>query len=226
MPLLHIHSCPRRPAYTTQAGSGPYPAEHTTISDLPDHTIYRPSSVEPGLSLPVVVWGNGACSANGTYFANLLHEVASHGFFVIANGLPDGSGRTTSDLQKAALDWVTSSAAPDFVDSSKISTSGQSCGGLESYDFSGDERVSVLGIFNSGFLRASEADSTVPGIQKPIFYFVGGEEDIAYKNVSLLVVIVMSLMEYLLTRGYRPKGTLVFCRSLHLPGRGIYPWAI
>ncbi|PGH18243.1 hypothetical protein AJ79_00582 [Helicocarpus griseus UAMH5409] len=168
-----------------EGGSGPYTAHYTTIPALPDHTVYLPIEVPADLTLPVLIWGNGACSADGTMFLNLLNQVASHGFFVLASGTPGGSGSTTSQLMADALDWVSQNAGSGdyaFIDASRVSVSGQSCGGLEAYDMVGDERVGTIGIFNSGFLDEGEAQSVVPGITKPTFYFLGGESDIAYPN--------------------------------------------
>jgi len=41
---------------------------------LPDHTIYRPDNLSAlnGTSLPIVVWGNGACVNAGTLSATSL----------------------------------------------------------------------------------------------------------------------------------------------------------
>ena len=38
--------------------------------------------------MPVLVWGNGACSDDGTSAQNMLAQVASHGFVAIASGPP------------------------------------------------------------------------------------------------------------------------------------------
>jgi dienelactone hydrolase len=137
------------------------------------------------VKLPVLIWGEGGCAANGLAFARFLTEIASHGFFVIASGAPNGSGSTTSKMMKDAIDWIVSKAgsrAYASVDASKIAVAGQSCGGVEAYDMKMDERVSVLGIFNSGLLQnTAEAGK----VKKPIFYFLGGGSDIAYANVSL-----------------------------------------
>jgi len=119
-------------------GSGPYKANYTEDATLPDHTIYVPKTPPPAnIKLPVIVWGNGACMAVGTMFYNLLNEIASHGFMIIANGKPMGggdSGMTTyKDLLKS-IDWVTTNpAAKKYgnIDTSRIVAAGQSCGGLE-----------------------------------------------------------------------------------------------
>jgi hypothetical protein len=61
---------------------------------LAKHTVYRPedmSAVGPG-GLPILAWGNGACSADGNSFRYFLTEIASHGYLAIANG-PIGPDR-------------------------------------------------------------------------------------------------------------------------------------
>lgn len=69
------------------------------------------------------------------------------------------------------------------IDTSKIATAGQSCGGLESYSASyHDERVKVTTLFNSGLLSA-EKSYLLAELKVPVAYFVGGPKDIAYLNV-------------------------------------------
>jgi hypothetical protein len=81
------------------------------------------------------------------------------------------------------------------VDASRVAVAGQSCGGLEAYQMRDDPRVGYLGIFNSGFLDLpgflggllgipGEGPETIEEVDLPVFYFLGGEEDIAYPNVS------------------------------------------
>ncbi len=63
-------------------------AEPTLIT----HTVYRPTDLTPftpGKRLPVVAWGNGACSNAGLLFQTFLTEIASHGYLVIASGPKD-----------------------------------------------------------------------------------------------------------------------------------------
>lgn len=93
------------PAQAAPGGSGPYPADYETTIRLYNHTIYRPSTL-PAEKLPIVVWGNGACRADGTWFENILKEFASHGFLVIANGRPGGTGSTDADMLIDAIDWA------------------------------------------------------------------------------------------------------------------------
>jgi hypothetical protein len=42
--------------------TGPYKSEYSTDPNLPKHTIYAPLNAPEGIKLPVLIWGNGACS--------------------------------------------------------------------------------------------------------------------------------------------------------------------
>jgi len=69
-------------------GSGPYKAAMEMDSTLPDHTIYRPEDMSAlnGVTLPLVIWGNGACANAGNSFSNFLTDISSYGFLAIALG--------------------------------------------------------------------------------------------------------------------------------------------
>jgi uncharacterized protein len=69
------------------AGTGPFPAVAESRSDLPNHVLYRPAQL-PKQALPLYVWGNGGCSDNGLGHGAYLREIASHGYVVIALGVP------------------------------------------------------------------------------------------------------------------------------------------
>lgn len=174
------------PVSAAPAETGPYPAGYVTSASLPNHTIYRPNSL-PAESLPIFVWGNGGCSANGTMSLNFLQEIASHGFLVIANGSPNGSGSTTAAMMTQSMDWAEAeNARPDSeyygkLDTTRIAVAGWSCGGLEAYEVSNDPRVTTTGIFNSGLLNDAN-DYQLTRLTKPIAYFTGGPTDIAYQN--------------------------------------------
>jgi len=76
---------------------------------------------------------DNSCRADGTGFKNSLLEVASHGYIVLANGAPGGSGQTTFQMGMESLNWLDKNAGQGkyaAVDKSKVAVAGQSCGGL------------------------------------------------------------------------------------------------
>ncbi|GAA3786424.1 hypothetical protein GCM10022226_00660 [Sphaerisporangium flaviroseum] len=174
------------PTAAAVGGSGPYPADYETSTGLANHTIYRPGTLPPE-KLPIYVWGNGGCSANGTSQLNFLREIASHGFLVIASGSPNGSGSTTSQMLTQSIDWAVAENGRQGgkyygrLDTSKIAVGGFSCGGLEAYAVSNDSRITTTTIFSSGLLNDSD-DYQLRRLTKPIAYFIGGSSDIAYPN--------------------------------------------
>jgi hypothetical protein len=167
-------------------GSGPYPAGYETASSLPNLTIYRPTNL-PCEKLPVLAWSQGGCSANGLSSQNFVREIASHGFLVLANGSPNGSGSSTASWLTQSLDWAVAENARQGskyygrIDTTKIAVAGWSCGGLEAYEVSNDPRVTTTAIFSSGLLNDAN-DFQLRRLTKPIAYFIGGSSDIAYPN--------------------------------------------
>lgn len=148
----------------------------------------------------------------GLRFRAFHNEVASYGAFIIANGvsyidedelvqqeddpnLPPASDQAPEDLT-AAIDWVYQYAGKGeykHLDRTRIGVWGQSCGGLEAYGAGAtDDRVHHLGIFNSGLLPGSPVPANISLIEKPVFYVIGGEDDVAYPNVRGPVNIACS----------------------------------
>ncbi|WP_007025774.1 alpha/beta hydrolase [Saccharomonospora iraqiensis] len=168
-------------------GTGPYPASYDTTLTLPDHTVYRPDTLPTDEKMPIVAWGNGACRADGTWFENILTEFASHGYLVIANGEPGGSGSTDADMLIDAVDWaIERNSRPwsDYygkLDTDNIAVMGQSCGGLETMEVADDPRITTTVMWNSG-LMSSWDKRLLDDLHAPIAYFIGGPEDIAYDN--------------------------------------------
>lgn len=77
---------PVRP-YDQPLGSGPYKAIMATDESLPAHVLYYPKDLARAGKLPIVAFGNGACINAGNRFRYFLTEIASHGYFVAANGV-------------------------------------------------------------------------------------------------------------------------------------------
>ncbi len=70
----------------TALGSGPLHAIMEVDPGLPTHTLYHPADLAAAGTLPVVVWGNGACANGGDRFRWFLSDIASYGYLVIAVG--------------------------------------------------------------------------------------------------------------------------------------------
>jgi hypothetical protein len=186
-------------------GTGPFSAIMETDPTLPTHTVFRPQNLYPfgeGEKLPIIAWGNGACANSPWEHVNFLSEVASHGFLVVAIGPMPGEGDKRSEKSSSsqltdAIDWAIAQngneESPLYgkLDTSRISVSGMSCGGLQALEAGPDPRVSTAVICNSGILP--NPGSGMPGMPKlskdhleklhtPILYLLGGESDIAYNN--------------------------------------------
>ncbi|MDB6035766.1 MAG: hypothetical protein JWM16_6104 [Verrucomicrobiales bacterium] len=188
-------------------GSGQYKALMTSDKTLPTHTVFRPKDLSAfggKATLPVVVWGNGACANSPWEHVNFLSEVASHGFLVIAIGPMPAEGQrggaggpTRSQFLVDAIDWAIaqnsekSSRFYQKLDTKKIAVAGMSCGGLQALEIAPDARISTTLICNSGILPdAGSGRGGMPKLAKehlaklhtPTIYILGGEKDIAYKN--------------------------------------------
>jgi hypothetical protein len=160
-------------------GTGPYAAQKAIDPTLPDHVVYRPVDLTPfgpGKKLGILVWGNGACSADGASARLHLEEIASHGYVAVApGGIYSGPGASPAPPPKAptvpggpppvatsykdvlaGLDWALAENArkgsPLFgkLDPNKVAVAGHSCGGLQALQVAGDSRIKAVIINNSG----------------------------------------------------------------------------
>lgn len=68
------------------------------------------------------------------------------------------------------------------IDKSRLAVAGQSCGALQAYTASLDERVTLTCIFNSGLLVPGNV-VLLENLHTSIGYFLGGPTDMAFKNV-------------------------------------------
>lgn len=179
---------------------GPYKVVALAEASLMSHTVYRPETVGAvSGKLPVVAWGNGACSNAGLLFQNYLRQLASHGYLVIASGPKDApmpsfssgaggesveapnaaagivAGRTKDEDLLKAIDWAVAENAragsPLFgkVDTDKIAVMGQSCGGLQATAVAADPRIDTVVIWNSG--------TFTPGTNSPGASMSGATKD-------------------------------------------------
>jgi len=183
-------------ASVTVSGSGPHQVTVETNADpgIKEGTIYRPTDLGGTEKYPIFVWGNGACSQDGLSNTAAMAEIASHGYFVIADGTPKGSGgrSQTSDwvaMGKPLLAYVSwaiaengksCSAYHDSLDTTKIASNGFSCGGLMSEGTAGDARMTSVGVTSSGLTSADSAFYKT--VHTPVLIILGGTSDIAYNN--------------------------------------------
>jgi hypothetical protein len=116
-------------------------------------------------------------------------------------------GQSNNTWMRIALDWAAQQSVSnkDFahLDLGKVGAGGQSCGGMEAAVISKDTRVKTIAIFNSGAFSPDSMPKIPGGLPKlpggmalpmdvpngstfkvPVFYFLGGETDIATPNVS------------------------------------------
>lgn len=188
-------------------GTGPFKAIMVTEPSLEAHTIFRPADLSAfgkKNPLPILVWGNGACTNSPWEHKNFLSEIASHGFIVVAIGyMPpeDGSAyrgaMSTVEQQIEGLDWAiernSDKNSPYYgkLDVGNIAAAGMSCGGLQTLSNCEDPRLKAIMICNSGLF--SDPSTAVPGmpmpdksklekIHTPVMYLLGGPTDIAYAN--------------------------------------------
>ncbi len=189
-----------------EGGTGPYKALMFEAPGMEVHTVFAPQDLSPFNEknpLPVLVWGNGACSNSPWEHYKFLNEIASHGFLVVASGyipMEDGpyhGQRSTAEQQIEAVDWALAQNADKEspfhgrIDEDAIAAAGMSCGGLQTLQNCEDPRFKTLMIMNSGlFINPGIAMPGMPmptkdklqNIKVPVIYILGGEEDIAYAN--------------------------------------------
>ena len=187
-------------------GTGPYKVLMLEDPSLEAHTIFVPQDLAPfgkKNPLPVLVWGNGACTNSPWEHYKFLNEIASYGFLVIATGYipmeekPYRGPMSTSAQQIESIDWAIAQNAdknsPYYgrIDVDHIAAAGMSCGGLQTLDNATDPRLKTIMICNSGlFINPGTAVPNMPMPSKdrlqeitvPVIYILGGPEDIAYEN--------------------------------------------
>lgn len=186
-------------------GSGQYMAIMVAEPSLAEHTIFRPQDLTPfneNNPLPILVWGNGACSNSPWEHVNFLNEIASHGFMVVAIGnfpdtVPYRGPMSKAEQQLEGLDWALlqneDKNSPYFnkLDADNVAAAGMSCGGLQTLNNATDARLKTIMICNSGSFI--DPNTAIPGmpmptkdklqeIKVPVLYLLGDTTDIAYVN--------------------------------------------
>jgi hypothetical protein len=176
----------------TVSGTGPHQVVIETNSEngIKCGTIYRPKDLGGAEKYPILVWGEGGCSQDGYSNQAAMGEIASWGYFIVADGTPGGANACAGGQDgKAFLDYVTwaiaengksCSAYYQSLQTTKIAADGFSCGGLMAENASGDVRFSAIGITSSGLMSANA--NLYSKIHTPFKIMNGGSSDIAYEN--------------------------------------------
>ncbi|MBQ8050922.1 MAG: endo-1,4-beta-xylanase [Bacteroidaceae bacterium] len=205
-PLLFTTHAKQR--IVEQGGTGPSKAVMTEDASLKAHTLFMPqdlSKFDKKNPLPVLVWGNGACTDSPWEHYRFLNEIASYGYLVIATGYipmddqPYQGPMSRTEQQIESIDWTFAqnkdpkSPLYQKIDTRNICLSGMSCGGLQSLFNCADPRISALMICNSGLFNQQNTHQAVGGmpmppkdklkeVHTPTIYILGGRPDIAYEN--------------------------------------------
>ena len=201
-------SCCGKQRVVEDGGTGPFKAIMKEEGSLKAHTVFVPQDLSQfgaKKQLPVLVWGNGACTNSPWEHYKFLNEIASYGYIVVATGYipmdeePYRGPMSTSEQQIESIDWVIAQNAdknsPYYqkIDVKNICVAGMSCGGLQTLFNCADPRIKTLMICNSGLFNQQNANQAVGGMPMPpksklneihssIIYILGGESDIAYGN--------------------------------------------
>ncbi len=202
------------------AGSGPYPAVREEPASLPTHTVYRPADLAKTPRLPVLLWANGGCRNTSVEFTRFLGELASHGYLVIAIGRSDipflvihGSIAAVANEKDAngnplivsdpavlvkGLEWAISENSRrdgvlyGKVDTSKVATIGQSCGGPQAFRAAKDPRITTVVALNSSFptqaapgmIGGADDGWTAEKLAIPAAVFTGGPADSGFSGAE------------------------------------------
>ena len=192
-------------------GSGRHKAVAVREKSLHDFVVYRPINLDAAMTigrlgmfatgqpkkekLPVLIFCNGGCMDTSIGYENMLTDIASYGYVVVAIGelqmmaQHEKDQHTPSSMVKRALDWICSPASPyhDCIDTEKIAAAGHSCGGAQVLANAADPRLKTYLILNAGMGKMTMADASVKSLKNlhgPILYLVGGTSDVAWQNAQ------------------------------------------
>jgi len=192
-------------------GSGRHKAVAVREKSLPDFVVYRPMNIDaamtvgrPGMfatgqpkkeKLPVLIFCNGGCMDTSIGYENMLTDIASYGYVVVAIGelqmlaQHEKDQHTPSSMVKLALDWICYTASPyyNYIDTEKIAAAGHSCGGAQVLANAADPRLKTYLILNAGMGKMTMADASAKSLKNlhgPILYLVGGTSDVAWQNAQ------------------------------------------
>ena len=208
---------------TNVSVSGPHKVTVETNSErgINEGTIYRPVDLGPGKKFPIFVWGNGACSRDGTSNSAALAELASHGYLVISDGTPGGSGSRAMEMSDVLLkyvDWAIAQnrkpCSPYYqsLDTTKIASNGFSCGGMLAMGTAHDPRMTTWGLASSGSFNDNR--QLWDAVHTPVLILEGHKDETgAYNN---------GLRDY---NGIAPKGHPIMFFSHRSFGHGGDLWS-
>jgi hypothetical protein len=174
------------------SGTGPHDVVIETNSEdgIKCGTIFRPADLGGDEKYPIFVWGEGGCSQNGLSNQAAMGEIASWGYFIVADGTPGGDNACGGGQDGGAfLDYITwaiaenskpCSAYYQSLDTTKVAADGFSCGGLMSENVAGDPRFTAIGITSSGLMGPN--NNLWDSMHAPFKIMNGGSSDIAYEN--------------------------------------------
>jgi acetyl esterase/lipase len=193
-------------------GSGQHKSVAVREKSLPDFVIYRPMNMNAAMTigrtnmwatgeakkekLPVLIFCNGGCVDTSIGYENMLTNIASNGYVVVAIGElqmfaeHEKDQHTPSSMVQKALDWICSPSSPyyNYIDTEKIAAAGHSCGGAQVLANAADPRLKTYLILNAGMGKMTMADASAKSLKNlhaPILYLVGGTSDVAWQNAQI-----------------------------------------
>lgn len=186
-------------------GSGPYRSVALKEKSLPKYVVYRPLDIKgavrrEGKKLPILLFANGGCMDTSVGYENMLTEIASHGYVVVAIGemqvyqFDRKENSTPSSMLADALNWIVSQSSDqnsdyyNMVDVDKIAAAGHSCGGAQVLYNAKEPRLKTYLIMNAGMgpmEMAGASKNNLKQLHAPIIYMSGGEGDVAYRNAEI-----------------------------------------
>ncbi len=186
-------------------GSGRFKAIAVREQTLPDFVVYHPVNMRAAMDrnaakLPVLIFANGGCMDTSIDYENMLTDIASYGYVVIAIGelqmyaQHEKDQHTPSSMVTKAMDWICQQAADagsiyyNKVNVDKMAAAGHSCGGAQVLCNAADKRLATYIILNAGMGKmtmAGASSKSLKALHGPILYLVGGTSDVAWKNAQI-----------------------------------------
>ena len=193
-------------------GSGRHKAVAIREKSLPNFVVYRPMNMHAATHpspfgrqkdakpMPVLLFCNGGCMDTSIGYENMLSDIASHGYVVVAIGQlqmfaqHEKDRHTPSTMVKEALQWISQQAADpaspyyNNIDVEKIAAAGHSCGGAQVLANAADARLKTYIILNAGMGKMTMANASAKSLKDlhgPTLYLVGGTSDVAWQNAQM-----------------------------------------